>query len=109
MSLVDNLLKGDTGKGLAVGLGAALLAPVAFAVLSGVGRPLTRAVIKSGMIIYEKGLETAAEFGEVIEDLAAEARAEIEQSHSAAAGETQSAEEVVAEADTEIEDSGDKA
>ena len=61
------------------------MAPVALAALSGVGRPLARAVIKSGIILYEKGRETAAEFGEVMEDLVAEARAEIQQAQTTAA------------------------
>lgn len=111
MSLVDDLFKGDTGKGLAIGLGAAILAPVALAVLSGAGRPLARAAIKSGILVYEKGRETVAEFGEVMEDLAAEARAEIEQSHaataSAAAGAAQAVEDVVAETESGTEESGD--
>ena len=51
MAFFDDLFKGDTGKGLAIGLGAAILAPVALAALSGVGRPLARAVIKSGIIL----------------------------------------------------------
>lgn len=85
MALLDDILKGDAGKGLAIGLGAALLAPVALAAMAGIARPLARAAIKSGIIVYEKGRETLAEFGEVMEDLAAEARAELEQSHGAAA------------------------
>jgi len=84
MPIISDLLKGDTGKGLAIGIGAAILAPVAFAVLSGAARPVARAAVKSGILLYEKGREKAAEFGEVMEDLAAEARAEIEQSHAAA-------------------------
>jgi hypothetical protein len=105
MSIIDNLFKGDTGKGLAIGLGAAILAPVAFAILSGAGRPVARAAIKSGILLFEKGREKAAEFGEVMEDLAAEARAEIAQSHaaSAAAGASYAAEE----AETQAEESGD--
>jgi hypothetical protein len=86
MSVIDNLLKGDTGKGIAIGIGVAVLAPVAIAVLSGAARPATRAALKSGILLYEKGREKVAEFGEIIEDLTAEARAEMEQSHVAAGG-----------------------
>jgi len=93
MALFDDLLKGDTAKGLAIGLGAAVLAPVALAALGGVARPLARATIKAGIIVYEKGRETLAEFGEVMDDLVAEARAEVAQSHAG-----QSAAETVEEA-----------
>ena len=68
----------DLAKGVAIGLGAALLAPLALVAMSGVGRPAARAAIKTGLLMFEKGRETMAELGEVVEDLIAEARAEIE-------------------------------
>lgn len=71
--------------GLAVGVGAVLLAPVAAAALSGVGRPAARAAIKAGLMMWDKGRETAAELGEILEDLVAEAQAEINEPPSAAA------------------------
>ena len=37
------------------------------------------AAIKSGMLLFEKGRETVEEIGEVVEDLIAEAQAEIEE------------------------------
>jgi Protein of unknown function (DUF5132) len=98
MALLDDLLKGETAKGLAIGLGVAILAPVALAALSGVGRPLARAVIKSGILLYEKGRETVAEFGEVVEDLVAEARAELQEAHAASASAANAAEEAVSRA-----------
>ena len=103
MPLINDLLKGDSGKGLAIGIGAAILVPVAFAVLSGAARPVARAAVKSGILLYEKGREKAAEFGEVMDDLAAEARAEIEQSHAAnvAASAVYEGEEAVVESATE--------
>jgi hypothetical protein len=109
MSIVDNFLKGDTGKGIAIGIGVAVLAPVAIAVLSGAARPVARSALKSGILLYEKGREKVSEFGEIIEDLTAEAQAEMEQSHAAAgnaAFETGEAEH--AEAEAETEDNGDK-
>lgn len=83
MSVINNLFKGDTGKGIAIGIGIAVLAPVAIAVLSGAARPATRAALKSGILLYEKGREKVAEFGEIVEDLTAEAHAEMEQSQAA--------------------------
>ncbi|MFA9459595.1 DUF5132 domain-containing protein [Thiohalorhabdus methylotrophus] len=78
MALTDDLFNSGTAKGLAIGLGTALVAPVAASALSGFGRPVARAAIKSGIIFYDKGRETLAEMGEVFEDLVAEAQAELE-------------------------------
>lgn len=75
-------INGNTAKGIAIGVGVALLAPVALAGLAGVGRPAARAAIKAGLLMYEKGLETAAELGEILEDLVAEAEAEIDAERS---------------------------
>ena len=86
MAGIEDFFKGESGKGIAIGLGAALLAPVVLPALAGLAKPLTRAAIKAGIIAYEKGREAAAEFGEVMEDLVAEARAELEQHHTEAAG-----------------------
>jgi hypothetical protein len=69
----------DIAKGLAIGLGAAMLAPIALAAAGSFGRPLARAAVKTGLLFYEKGRETAAELGEMMEDLVAEARAELEE------------------------------
>lgn len=81
MAQFDEFFNQDTAKGLAIGIGAAVLAPVALSVLSGFGRPAARAAIKSGIILYERSRETLAEVGEVFDDLVAEARYELEQDH----------------------------
>jgi hypothetical protein len=70
MVLLEDLFQGTLMTGLAIGLGALLLAPVVGQVL----RPAAKAVIKGGMVAYQ-GL---AELGEVAGDLVAEARAELE-------------------------------
>jgi hypothetical protein len=72
-----DLLKGNLAVGLAVGVGVVLLAPVLAPVLVSVGKPLAKSAIKSGLILFEKGREAAAELAEVFEDLVAEARAEL--------------------------------
>ena len=77
MALLDDLLKGNIGAGLLVGLGAAVLAPVIIPVVATIAKPLAKAAIKGGLIIFEKGKETVAEMTEVAEDLIAEAKAEI--------------------------------
>lgn len=83
MPVFSQFLKSDLSKGVAIGVGAALLAPVAISVLSGAGRPLVRAAMKSGILILEKGRETVAELGEVIEDLVAEAQADLQEARHA--------------------------
>jgi hypothetical protein len=77
--------KGNILGGLAIGIGASVLAPVVIPVLASVVKPLSKAAIKGGYLLYEKGRETLAEVQEVVEDLVAEAKAEIEESQEAAA------------------------
>lgn len=74
MALLDNR---DMAKGIAIGIGVALLAPVLLPAVAGIARPLARAAMKSGIIAYEKGREAAAELREVVEDLMAEAQSEL--------------------------------
>jgi len=78
MAGIDDLFKGNIVTGLAVGVGMAILAPVIVPVLVSVGKPLAKSLIKSGMLMYEKGRETIAEMGEVFEDMVAEAKVELE-------------------------------
>ncbi len=82
MALWNNGVK--LGTGLAIGVGALILAPTVIPAVAAVLRPLAKAAIKSGFIIYEKGREVLAETQEVLEDLAAEARAELSQEHAGA-------------------------
>lgn len=77
MALQD-LLKSETSRGVAIGIASAIVAPLILPALAGIGRPLARAAIKGGIVLYEKTRETAAEMAEVFEDLVAEARAELE-------------------------------
>jgi hypothetical protein len=78
MGLLDNAVKGTVLTGLAIGIGAAILAPAVLPVLAGVAKPLAKAAMKSGLILYNKGKEVVAEVGEVTEDLWAEAKTEAE-------------------------------
>lgn len=83
MAGLDDLFKGNIVTGLAVGVGVAILAPVVVPILASVGKPLAKSMIKSGILLYEKSRETAAELGEVFEDLVAEAKVELEGAGSA--------------------------
>jgi hypothetical protein len=82
MALLDNGFK--LGTGVAIGLGALILAPTVVPAVAAILKPLAKAAIKSGFIIYEKGREVLAETKEVLEDLAAEARAELSQEYAEA-------------------------
>jgi hypothetical protein len=60
-----------------LGAGMVLLAPVVIPLVAGVLKPVAKAAIKMGMITYHKVKETTAEAIESMEDLAAEAAAEV--------------------------------
>ncbi|GMU45778.1 MAG: DUF5132 domain-containing protein [Pseudomonadales bacterium] len=82
----EDLFGNNVVTGVAITAGAVLLAPVALSVVAGVGRPLARTALKSGIILYEKTRETVAELGEAFEDLVAEAKAELAQQQAAVIG-----------------------
>ena len=85
MSLLDDVM--DLGfTGLFIGIGVAVLAPVVLPILSGVAKPLAKAAVKGGITLYEKGKEAVAEAGEFIEDVYAEAKAELTEEQIAAGG-----------------------
>ena len=75
MALVEDLFKGSGVTGIAVGVGALLLAPTVLPAVGRVLRPAVKAAIKGGLILYR---ETIADIGEAASDLVAEARAELE-------------------------------
>lgn len=86
MALFDDILKGNVVTGLAIGIGAAVLAPVMLPILAGVAKPLAKAAIKGGLILYEKGKEAVAEVGEMVEDVVAEVKSELSETHQEVAG-----------------------
>lgn len=69
---------GNMGTGIAIGIGATFLLPIAGKVFASVARPLLKETIKSGMVVYETGKTYLAEARETVEDLSAEARAEMQ-------------------------------
>lgn len=69
-------------KGVMIGLGVGLLAPVMFPAVSRALRPTFNAALRAGVSAWERGRESLAEMGEYVEDMAAEVRAE----HPAAPG-----------------------
>ncbi|MGA2028099.1 MAG: DUF5132 domain-containing protein [Syntrophobacteraceae bacterium] len=77
MGLFDNGLK--IGTGLAIGLGVLILAPAIAPAVAAVVKPVAKASIKSAILLFEKTTELIAEAKESVEDLAAEAHAELAQ------------------------------
>ncbi|MEN6441653.1 MAG: DUF5132 domain-containing protein [Syntrophobacter sp.] len=75
MALFDNGFK--LGTGLAIGIGVLVLAPAIVPALAAVVRPIAKASIKSGILLVEKTRELIAEAKETVEDITAEAHAEL--------------------------------
>ncbi len=70
-------LKSNIISGLAIGIGSAIIAPMVTPALSRAAKPLAKAAIKGGLMLFETGKEKLAEAYEVVDDLLAEARAEL--------------------------------
>jgi hypothetical protein len=74
---IGDLFEEAGAPGVIAGIGAVVLAPVLLPVVAGVGKPIAKAVIKGGLVAYEKSRGAFAEIGETFEDIVAEARAEM--------------------------------
>lgn len=86
MAWVD-FFKGASGRGFAIGVAAAWVAPVVLPVIASAAKPLGRAALRTAIMAYEKGRETVAEINEVIDDIVAEVRADLEARALGAEGE----------------------
>lgn len=85
MIKVDDFFKNGTPLGIAIGIGATVLATAVIPVLptlARAARPTARAAIKSGLLLAERGREFIAEASEEFEDILAEARAELQQGNN---------------------------
>jgi hypothetical protein len=88
-----NRLLVGVGLGLALAGVARQLAPA----FRGLGRPLAKAAVKSTLMMMDRGRLRAAELQETLEDLAAEARAEMAaEAQTPASGESPLTEETYA-------------
>ena len=76
MALIEDIFKGNLATGLAVGVGAAILGPTIIRAVGQLLRPAAKAAITGAMVFYG---ETLSEIGEMVSDLLAEARAELDQ------------------------------
>jgi hypothetical protein len=81
MIKIDDFFKSGTPLGIAIGIGATVFAtavvPV-LPVLAKAARPAARAAIKSGILLAERGREFMSEASEELEDILAEARADLQ-------------------------------
>ena len=85
MIKLDDFVKSGTPLGIAIGIGATVLATAVIPVLpvlAKAARPTARAAIKSGILLAERGREFIAEASEEIEDILAEARAELKRENT---------------------------
>jgi hypothetical protein len=83
MNLFGNGLR--FGGAVAIGAAAVLLAPVVLPLVASVLKPVVKGVIKGGILAVEGAKVALAETKETIEDLAAEAKAEVTESRKAPA------------------------
>ena len=70
--------KGGAGMGFVAGVAVGLAAPVVISALAAAARPAALAAFKAGMMLYEKSRETFAEINEIVEDVVAEVRADMQ-------------------------------
>jgi hypothetical protein len=63
--------------GIALGVGASLLFPLASRVLAGAAKPILKETIKGGLVLTQKGKVMLAEAKETFEDLSAESKSEL--------------------------------
>jgi hypothetical protein len=76
--LVPHIDIKDIAEDLGVsGIAAIVLLPVLIPVAGKAVKPLAKATIKGGVILYEKGKGVIANVGEALEDLVAESLAEL--------------------------------
>jgi hypothetical protein len=85
MAQLDDMLTSDLAKGVMIGLGLAVLVPLAATAMAPMLRPMARSALKAGLIVLEKGREAAAELGEMAEDVMAEVQDELRAARQEAA------------------------
>jgi hypothetical protein len=68
MALFDDILSGNWVTGLAIGVGAVVILPLAAPIL----RPLAKTAIKGGILAYQGGAGLVEGIGDVMAEIAAE-------------------------------------
>lgn len=72
-----NLSAGSVGKGLVIGAGASLLAPIVLPLVGGLLKAVTKGAIKTTMLVYAGSKDVVNKTTATIEEITAEARAEV--------------------------------
>jgi len=85
MALMEDLTK-SAGGSVLLGLGIAIAAPVILPALGTGLRPLVKAVVRGGIMVYDTLKETVAEAGEQLSDIVAEVRSESTHSDGSTTG-----------------------
>ncbi len=95
MAFFDDMFKGgNIVTGVAIAVGTAVILPTVAPALSNALRPAAKAVIKGGILAYDRGRQAMAQLGEMTSDMVAEARADAHHAEAAVeptAGETHAA------------------
>ena len=73
----SNLSNAVNLQNLAIGAAVVIFAPVAIGLVSSLIRPLAKAAIKGGLLVYDKGKGIAADTSVAMDDLVSEAKAEV--------------------------------
>jgi hypothetical protein len=74
MAFFEDIFKGgNILAGLAIGVGAAIVAPAVIPAL----RPIAKSIIKAGLMAYDQGRVAFAELSEHTGDIVAEVRSEL--------------------------------
>jgi threonine dehydratase len=76
MALWDLRPQGGIWTGVAIGVGL-LVAPIVIPVVAAAARPVLKAALKGGFVVFEKSREMLADAVEVAEDVFEEAKAEV--------------------------------
>ena len=77
------MANGDLAKGFVLGLAAAAVIPLAVIALGSRSRPVGRAMSRGAGLVSDRARQTAAELGEILEDMLAELRHEPSQDRAA--------------------------
>ncbi len=77
MAIWDYRPKADLGTVVIIGVGL-FVAPVVIPMIAAAAKPVAKAAIKGGIMVYEKSREMCAEIAEAVENLAVEARSEVQ-------------------------------
>lgn len=74
---LSNLSNAVNLQNLAIGAAVVILAPVAIGLIGTLMRPLAKAAIKGGLLVYDRGKGIAAGTSMAVDDLVSEARVEV--------------------------------